>query len=86
MLYMRSMLTEFLNDCALYKAMLCRRMEYTRDTLIKFKLELVEIEAAAKKKGNESGFGGGFGGGGGGNNDKPVSIASCWFYPYCTLL
>ncbi|XP_076438307.1 cilia- and flagella-associated protein 44-like isoform X2 [Babylonia areolata] len=44
-----------------------KRLEYTRDTLIKFRQEMVDQAAAAKKGGADtSGFGGGFGGGGGG--------------------
>lgn len=49
-----------------------RRLEYTRDTLIQFKQEMVMKEAQAKKGVADSGFGGGFGGGG--FSDKSVSI------------
>ncbi|KAL8598401.1 hypothetical protein ACOMHN_032678 [Nucella lapillus] len=50
-----------------------KRLEYTRDTLIKFKKEMVEQEAAQRKGGDASGFGGGFGGGGGGGDKQAAA-------------
>ena len=54
----------------------CRKLEYTRETLVAFKKDMAEKAAAAKKGGGQEagGFGGfgGFGGGAGAPADKKV--------------